>query len=531
LAQSKEEYAYQIASKVIEELHPVFIPEYDEIRVLKEGVLSPFGDSDIRTYLEPEAKSENTNSFFSLVCHHIKGSCKKNLSEFSTSGRFINVKNGYVDVETGELLVHNTNNLFLEQFPIKFDPKAHCPNFLKVFRQIVPDPMERFSILRSWAVCFDTRPLKRESDLWIGERDTGKTTLLNVLRVMLGQKNYSNLTLYQLTDSNDRFSVAHLDRKAANICDDLQSIELKETGQYKVITGGGSINAQHKGKPHFEYSPYGKLFFACNSPPVLLDEEILADLAFFERFRIRFFTERIKREYMDFALTDLVDPQSAKLTNSKEISGLFNILLGILRSVRHWQDYGYALDGEKTKEIWLYAQASSDSVSRFLNETVIVKEKSLLPVLTLRQAWETWRVKKKIAPISPTQFNERVEKISYQTKRGIRSWVNLAFKDSTNLSLDDLDRFSFATPSMISPRVPIFYRKRSIPSSPYDILGKNFLSSENSLRSWFSDPLRITHPICQMDGCIMKGRQFDSIPAFSEHERLIHNGGLGGPKL
>ncbi len=415
--------------------------------------------------------------------------------------------------------------LFLEQFPIIYDPKARPVEFLRVFKEIVTDPNTRFEILRSWAVCFDKRPLKRETELWIGPPDSGKTTLLNVLRVLLGQKNYSSMTLYQLTDSDDRFSSSHLAGKAANIFDDLTTIELKELGQYKAITGGGTIPAQFKGKKHFDFAPYLKFFFACNSPPVLLDQTILDDLAFFERFKLRFFTETFRGSAKDESLTDLVNPEEAKLTKSIEISGLFNFLIGILRSVRKYQDYGYALDGHATKELWMSAQASGDIVTRFLNTRVVVKDDSFIPVTELWEAWEVWRKNHIMQPLSRTEFNKRVEKLAYQSNNHkVRVWSGIDFKDGHQTELLVTEVKNNQRGLNVNGVNPFSFSNHETKRYRRGVCGEesvnSVLSNDNGLlKHWFSNPLRLVLPYCSRHD-----KRFATTEAYRAHLAAIMHG-------
>ncbi len=99
--QSKEEYALDLARDVLETLRPVYFVERDEILVPENGVLEEFGEARIRKLVEEKAHADNTVNLFNLVLHHIRGRVPKYLSDFVQPSRYINVKNGIVDIETG----------------------------------------------------------------------------------------------------------------------------------------------------------------------------------------------------------------------------------------------------------------------------------------------------------------------------------------------------------------------------------------------------------------------------------------------
>jgi putative DNA primase/helicase len=60
--------------------------------------------------------------------------------------------------------------------------------------------------------------------------------------------------------------------KLANIYADLPAIALKETGIFKMLTGGDTISGEHKFKPRFYFKNYAKLIFSCNQIPQTPDD-------------------------------------------------------------------------------------------------------------------------------------------------------------------------------------------------------------------------------------------------------------------
>ena len=159
--------------------------------------------------------------------------------------------------------------------------------------------------------------------------------------------------------------------------------------------------------------------------------------------------------------------------------------------------------------------SDSDSVTRFLNEKVIVGDS--VSVKDLWEAWETWRMRNGGRPISRSAFNERVEKLAYQSNdHKARVWRGISFKNSTNSTLDvnivnDFLSINQGHKGLWSTR----YRKKPLTSL-----------SEAAFSSFWANPLRVSYPVCQKSDCIMKGRKFETQVAYSEHERLIHKGGL-----
>src|SRR4029434_3780586 len=77
--------------------------------------------------------------------------------------------------------------------------------------------------------------------------------------------NSSALSLHKL--ESDRFAVARLYGKLANICPDLPSEHLAGTSIFKAITGGDVITGEYKFKDSFDFVPIARLVFSANNPP------------------------------------------------------------------------------------------------------------------------------------------------------------------------------------------------------------------------------------------------------------------------
>ena len=84
-----------------------------------------------------------------------------------------------------------------------------------------------------------------------GESGSGKSVYLEVVGALVGQDNVASLALREL--ASETFATADLYGKAANICTDIESAELRYTGLFKRLTTGEVIRAQHKNKTAFDF--------------------------------------------------------------------------------------------------------------------------------------------------------------------------------------------------------------------------------------------------------------------------------------
>ena len=155
----------------------------------------------------------------------------------------INVKNGLLNVETGQLEPHTPNHLSPIQIPVHYDPKATCPETEKfVVRVFPPGAVDLAWDIYGHLMVPDTSMQK--SFLLSGDGGNGKSTWLAALTAFLGRENISTISLQDLADT--RFHGAELVGKLANICADLSGKQLAETGVFKKITGGDRNHGRAK---------------------------------------------------------------------------------------------------------------------------------------------------------------------------------------------------------------------------------------------------------------------------------------------
>jgi putative DNA primase/helicase len=124
---------------------------------------------------------------------------------------------------------------------------------------------------------------------------------------------------------DNRFAIASLYRKLANVDADLSGDTLKNTGVLKKLTGNDLLPGENKFQNPFRFKNQAKLIFSCNEMP---NTEDITD-AFFRRLIIINFNKQF------FGL--LEDPHILdKLTTPEELSGLFRVILSRLpRVLKH----------------------------------------------------------------------------------------------------------------------------------------------------------------------------------------------------
>ena len=299
------------------------------------------------------------------VLAHIKGhedvNCER--EDFLPNPRYINLRNGIYDLTTNQLLPHDPKYLFLHQLPVTYNPQADCPLFNKFVGEMLS--REHGLLLEElFGYCLYRKYAFKKAFIFVGEADTGKSTMLKVLDAFIGKPNISGVDLQTL--GHNRFAAAALYQKLLNYFDDLEAEHLESVAQIKIACGGGEMSAERKFGEMFMFHNFAKLVFSCNTVPEPKSDRNLTDDAFFGRWCILPFNNKITVENMDYDLAD-------KLNTKVELSGILNLAIKRLKEILERGNLSYNLDVDEIREEMLrsgspISQFSYDALERSDNE-------------------------------------------------------------------------------------------------------------------------------------------------------------------
>src|SRR5699024_8555068 len=109
----------------------------------------------------------------------------------------------------------------------------------------------------------------RSGFMLYGHGKNGKSTILNMIKEFIGERNYSTIELDKLAD---RFATAELEHKLVNIGDDINNQAIKDTGTIKKLITGESVQVERKGERPFTLNSYAKMIFSMNEIPRSYDK-------------------------------------------------------------------------------------------------------------------------------------------------------------------------------------------------------------------------------------------------------------------
>ncbi len=430
LVRIKKDPKYQnflISKYLAKQYNIITMYDNEQILIYKNGYYQQQSESLIKEQIQDILEVEATTHRVKEIINQVKRMTYKNRDIFdSTPLNLINLKNGIFNLETSELLPHDSKYFFISQIQTNYVLEEWISTrLLKFFQEIVME--QDIKLLTEFiSYCLYRRNPHKKAFMLNGGGNNGKTTFLKVVMALLGPENYSTVELQDLDDN--RFAKIDLYGKHANLVDDLPSRVLKQTGAFKAITGNGEISGEMKYGGRFKFRPYVKMCFATNNVPRTNDDSD----AFYERWIILNFPNSFVGKTADTMLDD-------KLTTSTEIEGLLRYCLQILPKVI---EEGFS-DVETTEDKRLKYSKLSDPVGSFLVDEI---EKDSSYVTPKEELYNTFKEYCKIHNypiITEKTFSRaiytvypRIEEARLQTPGDVRKrcWVGFKYIGKDQIS-------------------------------------------------------------------------------------------------
>lgn len=189
-----------------------------------------------------------------------------------SEANFIAFNNGVYDIMTGELNPFSTEIVITNKIPWDYNPDAYSELADTTLNRLsCGDAAIRAPLEECIGYCFYRRNELGKAFILTGDKSNGKSTFLDMVKAILGDKNISALDLKEL---GDRFNTSMMFGKLANIGDDIGDdfLQGSQVSIFKKIVTGNRIKAERKGQDPFEFNPFIKLLFSANDIPRMKDK-------------------------------------------------------------------------------------------------------------------------------------------------------------------------------------------------------------------------------------------------------------------
>lgn len=240
-----------------------------QLHIYKDGCYIP-GAREIEGFMVKHLPMLKANQR-TEVLKYLDIICPSNTQ--TADANFIAFRNCIYDISTGDRREFSPDIVMTNRIPWDYDPDAYSELADKTLDKIAcGDPAIRALLEECIGYCFYRRNELSKSFILTGERSNGKSTFLDIVKNLLGAENVSALDLDEL---DERFSVATMSGKLANIGDDISDefLQGRVVATFKKIVSGNEVKAEIKNDPNiFFMKPTVKLLFSANDIPRMKDK-------------------------------------------------------------------------------------------------------------------------------------------------------------------------------------------------------------------------------------------------------------------
>ena len=426
----KSKTSFEIANFLVDKYHIKTIGEKRnrEIYIYQNGIYTS-GVNTLKGEIQQMLEELATTQVKNEIVEKIKDLTVSNRRDFYVSRDLINLNNGVLDIKKVELNQHDPKYLFLHKIPIDYVPGMNCPVIKKFFSEVLSE--DNIAVIQEWFgyVLYRSYFIKK-AIIFVGERDTGKTTLMSLFERLVGKENISGVSLQRL--ATDKFAAAHLYDKHINIYDDLSFKDINDNGAFKIATGGGLITGEYKFGDQFQFESYSKLTFSCNKIPSVKDTN---DEAYFSRWIVIPFNKAVAKpdKFLIY-----------KLSAPEELSGLLNFAIEGLKRILGNQSFSYKKDPEEIKTEML---RSGSVIANFAYDCLEQGNGSWLSKEEMYNAFIAYANSKELPAGTIENFGKKItiyatyinhgKQLDNSTNKQITGWRGVRLKD--NNSTQDLE--------------------------------------------------------------------------------------------
>lgn len=353
-----------------------------------------------------------------------------------------NLRNGTLDLRTGQLHTHTSSDLLTKSAPVDYHPEARAPTWDAFLARILAADDALIAFLQR-AIGYSLTGNTGEQVLFFlyGTGANGKSTLLEALRALLGD--YAQQTDF----------TTFLDRRGEGPRNDIAALQgarlvaATETGDgrklaeglVKQLTGGDTISARKLYSEFFQFRPQFKLWLAANHKPVIRG----TDHAIWRRIRMIPFTVTIP------------EPERDPELGHRLVAEFPGILRWAVEGCLAWQRdrLGAAPAVQEATESY---RSEMDVVGGFLDDCCEVGPSLRAFATPLYQAYRQWCERTGERSVSQRGFGQALQERDFtrvRSTRGAGAYYGLQLTQSD--ASDPSDHFS-GNSSCIPPRERTF---------------------------------------------------------------------------
>lgn len=327
--------------------------------------------------------------------------------EWDTYPWLLNVRNGTLDLKTGEFRPHNPADLLTARAEVDFDPSAICPKWEKHIQTVLPVPNVRRQVQRDLGRALVGAVLEESLPIWHGSGANGRSTTTRTLMTILGSYTRRAAPNLLIQSKYDRHPAEIADLVGSRLVFSIEVEEGKRLAEVlvKEMTGGDKKKARFMRQNFFEFEQTFDIFLIVNHKPVIKG----TDEGIWRRVRLVPWDHTIPREARR--------PQEEVVQELlQERSGILNWLLAGLRD---WQ----------ADHLWIAPEVRAatdnyrfemDTLKPFIDDYCILKPHLSVPVADLYAAYSGYCVLASETPLTKRDFARKIRDRGITSQKGAK---------------------------------------------------------------------------------------------------------------
>ena len=318
--------------------------------------------------------------------------------------------NGTYSIKERVMLETTPEQLNSIRLPVWYDANAKCDPIVELISRLLENEDNIKTMQEFFGFCLLRDYKYKHMFILLGPRDTGKTTIMNVLMNMLGTthtpegtENVSNVLMHDLCGENP-FHRVKLYKKLLNYGDDLPEKAIEDTSLIKAITGRGWIDAERKHLDSIRFMSFAKQAYSCNAfPYVKGDKE-----SFLGRV-ILLMCEHI------LSSSEMIPHIESTLYGKDNMSGLFNWSLeGLYRLLEN----NHFTSSKRSEEMKNLCLRKMEPIRGFIEDCIILDVDGKIRMPEMYEAYKMWCEEAGVVVLDNKKFYPRFEAKIPSLRRG-----------------------------------------------------------------------------------------------------------------
>ncbi|MCF7920579.1 MAG: DUF5906 domain-containing protein [Candidatus Cloacimonetes bacterium] len=329
--------------------------------------------------------------------------------DFDQNQNLLNLRNGTLDLSTGEFRKNRADDMLTMQMNVKYDPKAQCPRWLSFLDEVFCGEQEVIDYIQRYIGYGISSSTEEQCFLFLfGEGMNGKSVFTETLITMMGDYGVksNNMAISEAKgssakDRKEQIKADWINKRMVFFCETGMEMRLDEAA-IKEMTGNNTLGYRKLYKDFKTFKATQKFILEGNYLPKIKG----LDLGMWRRVNIVRFGRTFVAEEIDRDLLSKLE---------KELDGIFN---WVLEGYFKWKANGLGTaPASMLIELKKY-HTEMDILGQFIEECLQDSPDSFAETNEMYSAYSQWLAKNGYdLRVSQRKFTEELKKRGYQLDR------------------------------------------------------------------------------------------------------------------